>query len=644
MNVLSLFDGMSCGRIALDQLGIKVDNYFASEIDKHAIKVTQHNYPNTKQIGDVTQVKGEDLPKIDLLIGGSPCFPKGQKVITINGFKNIEDIRKGDMVLTHRGRYREVVTPMERLYNGKLYKIRPTYYNFNIETTNEHPFFTQRGWVNAEDLKEDDYLSMPLNKESINPKQITYRQVINQHKEIYKITDLPILNENFWKLVGYWLAEGWTRDKRNGKNNRNTYRIFLSVTERKMKFIQPVIEALGIRFRIEKSRTCDKITFGSKNYWLFIKQFTNGTRSIDKLIPEFVQNMPKHLIRAFIEGYKNGDGSENDKSIGYTSTSKILLEGLQRLLLKTENKLYSLAQSHYARQCIIEGRVVNAKDSYSLHKNKTDNKFAYFTEDYVFYKVRVITTEDVNKLLVYNFEVDEDNSYCLPITAVHNCQSFSFAGKQKGMITKCNIEITTLEQYLDLKNKDFEFQGQSFLFWEYVRLLKEVKPKYFMLENVRMSEKWRNIISEIIGFEPIYINSNLVSIQNRPRLYWTNIPDLQLPVDEKLSFQDIKEDAPLRKVGNWVFKKWSDKIKLNQLKTLNTNKLNCLTTSKTHSFMYYTNEDKTMYRNLTLNEAKIAQTIPNSYDISIVPEGKAFHMIGNGWTVEVIKHIFKNIK
>ena len=224
------------------------------------------------------------------------------------------------------------------------------------------------------------------------------------------------------------------------------------------------------------------------------------------------------------------------------------------------------------------------------------------------------------------------------------CQSFSFAGTQKGMITKCNIEITTLEQYLDLKNKDFEFQGQSFLFWEYVRLLKEVKPKYFMLENVRMSEKWRNIISEIIGFEPIYINSNLVSIQNRPRLYWTNIPDLQLPVDEKLSFQDIKEDAPLRKVGNWVFKKWGDKIRLNQLKTLNTNKLNCLTTSKIHSFMYYTNEDKTMYRNLTLNEAKIAQTIPNSYDISIVPEGKAFHMIGNGWTVEVIKHIFKNIK
>ena len=73
MNVLSLFDGMSCGQIALDKLGIKVNNYFASEIDKHAIKVTQHNYPNTIQLGDVMKVKGSDLPKIDLLIGGSPC-------------------------------------------------------------------------------------------------------------------------------------------------------------------------------------------------------------------------------------------------------------------------------------------------------------------------------------------------------------------------------------------------------------------------------------------------------------------------------------------------------------------------------------------------------------------------------------------
>lgn len=94
MNVLSLFDGMSCGQIALDKLGIKVDNYFSSEIKTHAIKVTQHNYPNTKQVGDITKLNGYDLPKIDLLIGGSPCqnFSNAQW----NGQRNgLEGVKSG---------------------------------------------------------------------------------------------------------------------------------------------------------------------------------------------------------------------------------------------------------------------------------------------------------------------------------------------------------------------------------------------------------------------------------------------------------------------------------------------------------------------------------------------------------------------
>ena len=73
MNVLSLFDGISCGQEALKRVGIKVDNYFASEIDKHAIKIAMKNYPNTIQLGDVTKINSKDLPKIDMLIGGSPC-------------------------------------------------------------------------------------------------------------------------------------------------------------------------------------------------------------------------------------------------------------------------------------------------------------------------------------------------------------------------------------------------------------------------------------------------------------------------------------------------------------------------------------------------------------------------------------------
>ena len=73
INVLSLFDGISCGQIALERQGFEIDNYFASEIDKYAMQITMTNYPNTKQLGDVRNVSAEKLPNIDLLIGGSPC-------------------------------------------------------------------------------------------------------------------------------------------------------------------------------------------------------------------------------------------------------------------------------------------------------------------------------------------------------------------------------------------------------------------------------------------------------------------------------------------------------------------------------------------------------------------------------------------
>jgi DNA (cytosine-5)-methyltransferase 3A len=107
------------------------------------------------------------------------------------------------------------------------------------------------------------------------------------------------------------------------------------------------------------------------------------------------------------------------------------------------------------------------------------------------------------------------------------CQNFSFSGKRKGMSTKNNIEIITLEHYLDLKSQNFEFEGQSYLFWEYMRVLKELReinPKIkFLLENVVMGEKWQKILTKAIGIHPIKINSALVSAQNRNRLYWTNI-------------------------------------------------------------------------------------------------------------------------
>lgn len=137
------------------------------------------------------------------------------------------------------------------------------------------------------------------------------------------------------------------------------------------------------------------------------------------------------------------------------------------------------------------------------------------------------------------------------------CQSFSFAGKRKGMTTKCEIQITRLEQYLELKEQGFEFEGQSYLFWEYMRILTDIR-KYnpdvkFLLENVEMGKKWERVLSEAIGIFPVHINSSLVSAQNRKRVYWTNIrtkkigffnelySDIPQPKDRKILLKDILE-------------------------------------------------------------------------------------------------------
>lgn len=121
------------------------------------------------------------------------------------------------------------------------------------------------------------------------------------------------------------------------------------------------------------------------------------------------------------------------------------------------------------------------------------------------------------------------------------CQSFSSAGSMSGMTTTQHIDILTLEQYLELKENGFEFDGYSYLFWEYVRILKELKPMYFLLENVRMAHKWKNIITNALSVEPILINSELVSAQSRPRLYWTNIPGVAQPIDKHIFIDDIIE-------------------------------------------------------------------------------------------------------
>lgn len=463
--VAELFAGGGLMAVGLKSAGY--DLVWANDFDKNAVKTYRHNLGDHIVHGDITALDVGSIPDVDVVAGGPPCFPAGQRIIAQDGFKRIEEIQKGDKVLTHKGRFREVVVPMKHDFTGDLYTITPKYYRIPIKATAEHPFWTERGFVEAKDLTPNDYLGFPLNKESKLPEQLEYEVVINQTTKKTTKTTLPFGLTAFWELVGYWVADGWTRDRHKRKSNtkRQYYGVVLAANEKKKEYITQVLTSLGIKYQVSRERTCYKIHFSSQEYWLFFKQFTKGNRASDKMIPEFAQNLPHHLARAFVSGFYNGDGCTSNGYISFTSTSIELLEGLQRLLLKTEGKLYSLAQSHKAGKCYIEGREVNVKDSFTLKtgvRSARKQVGVKFTDDYVFIKVDRLEKEYVSNLPVFNFEVKEDNSYCLPLIATHNCQDYSVAGTGAG-----------------------ENGERGKLVWRYLEIIERKQPKAFIFENVK---------------------------------------------------------------------------------------------------------------------------------------------------------------
>jgi DNA (cytosine-5)-methyltransferase 3A len=201
------------------------------------------------------------------------------------------------------------------------------------------------------------------------------------------------------------------------------------------------------------------------------------------------------------------------------------------------------------------------------------------------------------------------------------CQSFSSVGNGSG------------------------FDGKSGLFWEFVRILNEVKPKYFLLENVVMKKEWKNIITKEMGINPFEICSSLFSAQKRKRLYWTNIPfdndikDAGILLDDIIdhSLEEYKIPKSWEIYVPTHLPKYCDPYNKKEIKdkstTLRTNCYNGNMWIKT----------KEAYRNLTRRETELLQTLPIGYT-EIISENQAKKCLGNGWTVDVIAHIFKNIE
>jgi site-specific DNA-cytosine methylase len=221
------------------------------------------------------------------------------------------------------------------------------------------------------------------------------------------------------------------------------------------------------------------------------------------------------------------------------------------------------------------------------------------------------------------------------------CTDLSRAGKGLGMRTTCGIKVTTLKQYLSLKKEGKEFHGQSYLFWEAIRVLKALKPKYFLLENTLMDQEWRDIISKELGVEPVKINSSLLSAQNRERLYWTNLPGFKMPKDKGILLTDLYPNTISAGIRGRKFK--NDDFYTPTLTTRKDGKANCLVTSPSRTNLIIDNNGD--LKTISIEQAEVLQTLSKGYtDLKGVSKAARYKMIGNGWTVDVITHFFKCFK
>lgn len=262
-----------------------------------------------------------------------------------------------------------------------------------------------------------------------------------------------------------------------------------------------------------------------------------------------------------------------------------------------------------------------------------------------------------NGVIAENYFASEIDVYAKKVSAA-NFPEIKQIGAVENINTKNLPEIDILVggspcQGFSYAGKQLNFNDpRSALFFQFVRILNETNPKYFLLENVKMKQEYQDVISQKLGVKPIQIDSSLVSAQNRKRLYWTNIPNITQPADKCLTIKNVVDDE------NCFFSSAGRDLQKQRRLRAKTLKSACLTAryykgvkSDGAPFVYFGNkekgdvfdyDEKIDYRMLTPLECERLQTVPDNYT-NHVSNTQRYKMLGNGWTVDVIAHIFKNI-
>lgn len=478
MKYVSIFSGIEAATVAWHPLGWEPLAF--SEIDPFPSTVLQHHYPDIPNLGDITKIDWNPYKgQADLVVGGSPCFPAGTLILTSERLKPIEEVKVGDMVLTHLNRWRRVIQTGSKISDTIVLKGQGV---SSLECTPNHPFWStgktknkhlgirqleEPKWLEAENMPGRMWLNMNATGACL---PIPDPNETEAHVRIS-------LSTPFFYFVGRWLGDGWANShKRKNRINSNMKRVYVCCAHELADDLEKKLEDTGLHFgRVEQPSTT---RFTCSSMALFDWLTTNfGIHAAGKNLPSWVFGMKREWRQALFDGYLESDGCilSNGKkttsiSLPLTTGMKILASGLG----KASSVTYSMPKR---KSCVIEGRIVNEHGFYS-QTYYNNSRSALISKDGFWGLVRKKLPGRKN-IRVYNLEVEDDHSYVAAGIAVHNCQSFSVAGKREGLA------------------------GASGLMFEYIRAVRELRPRWFVWENVpgaftsERGEAYRQLLSEM---------------------------------------------------------------------------------------------------------------------------------------------------
>lgn len=643
MKVLSLFDGIACGREALRRLGIDVERYVAYEIEPSAIKIAKKNFPDIEERGDVFKADYTEFQGFDLLIGGSPCFTKGHLVLTSEGYKPIEEIKVGDLVYTHKDRFKPV-TAVGHKFSNEVYRVS-SQGTEDFLVTGNHPFyvsdmtrqwnndrrcydrvFSEPRWVPIQSVTKGAFFASPILQIEENP--------------------LGLTAEDCW-ILGRYLADGHIRmDKRKDRKNSYQYAVILSIGIKKLDDFLNHVKSYHVT-HYPHGKSVERCCLCSQEWVERIISLGLGRSCYEKQVPMALLALPKNLCMALVDGYISGDGSIDPtwKSYHACTTSKTLAYSMALLVQKAYgvNCGVKPIKSRGATSTI-EGRVVNLNPQWNLTFNKEMKRQSVAHIDDTKVYTPFISKAKSDDDEVYNISVDEDESYICNNRVVHNCTNWSIAKAGHGRETT---------------NSGIGWE----LFSQYIRAWKESGVKYYLYENnASMSNEIRKAISEAFGHEPLEINSALVSAQTRKRLYWTNIPKACVPLDMGIKLSDILEHGVVdrdkslclarRYAGfqgslSYLCRRYFGKSMGQAAFELNGGTIQDLKNLYKSNDRFTDEEGKAtgcVIRPLTETECERLQTLPDGYtDGAGCTRIQRIEAIGNGWTVNVIVHLMQGL-